>query len=135
MPTLFPPQDLAERYVCLNADGSAKATAGGQVFWLQADETLERYGRDWLVTEFLFEADWTNWEMHPEADEVVYVIDGSVDLILEFPIGTQTFAVRGRGYVVVPKGVWHTAKVHAPSRVLHITMGAGTQHRPVVDEA
>jgi mannose-6-phosphate isomerase-like protein (cupin superfamily) len=131
MSNLFAPKDLVQRYVSLTANGVAKPTAGGEAFWLQSHETLEQYGRDWLVTEYRFEGDWTNWEMHPEGDELVYVVDGSVDLILEFAAGTQTFAIRGQGYVVVPKGIWHTAKVLAPSRVLHITRGVGTQHRPV----
>ena len=36
----------------------------------------------------------------------------------------------GAGYVV-PRGVWHTARVRAPARVLHVTPGARTQHRPL----
>ena len=49
------------------------------------------------------------------------------------PGGEQLWSLPddGRGAVVVPKGVWHTAKVLAPSRMLFVTMGAGTQHRPV----
>ena len=35
------------------------------------------------------------------------------------------------GAVVVPRGVWHTARIRAPSRMLHITLGAGTETRPV----
>jgi len=37
--------------------------------------------------------------------------------------------VAGR-LLVVPKGVWHTAKVRNPARLLAITAGRGTQHRP-----
>ena len=34
-----------------------------------------------------------------------------------------------RGAVLVPRGAWHTANVHSPSVMLHVTMGSGTQHR------
>jgi hypothetical protein len=40
-------------------------------------------------------------------------------------------AIADRGAVVVPRGVWHTARVHAPSRMLHVTLGAGTETRAV----
>ena len=33
--------------------------------------------------------------------------------------------------LVIPKGVWHTAKVGEPARLLAITAGLGTEHRPV----
>ena len=32
--------------------------------------------------------------------------------------------------VVNPKGVWHTADVQEPGRVLYIKPGLGTEHRP-----
>jgi hypothetical protein len=32
-------------------------------------------------------------------------------------------------YVLVPRGIWHTVRVHTPSSVLFITPGEGTQHR------
>jgi hypothetical protein len=31
---------------------------------------------------------------------------------------------------IAPKGIWHIAKVATPSRMLFVTLGAGTQHRP-----
>ena len=76
------------------------------------------------------EGSWTNWEMHPKADEFVYLLSGSVELLLEQTSGVQSVALRGRGAVVVPKGIWHTAKVLASSRMLFVTMGAGTEQRP-----
>jgi len=68
--------------------------------------------------------------MHPNADEFVYLLSGSVELLLEQALGVKSVALQGRGAVVVPRGIWHTAKVLAPSRMLFVTMGAGTEHRP-----
>ena len=43
----------------------------------------------------------------------------------------KTVELREPGaFVVVPRGTWHTATVHAPSAGLFITAGEGTQHRP-----
>jgi mannose-6-phosphate isomerase-like protein (cupin superfamily) len=122
--------DPRQTYVHLAADGAATELPGGDAFWSQSDAELDRFGRGWLVAEFQFDADWPNWEMHPDADEFVYLLSGSADLLLEGPGGTETIALRERAAVLVPRGAWHTATVHAPSRMLHVTMGSGTQHRP-----
>lgn len=118
-------------YVHLAPEGTATELAGGAAFWSLPASEIERYGHGWLITEFEFASDWPNWEMHPNADEFVYLLSGSVDLLLELPEQTRTVPLRGSAAVVVPRGVWHTAKVHAPSRVLHVTLGSGTQHRPL----
>ncbi|HEY5800702.1 MAG TPA: cupin, partial [Burkholderiaceae bacterium] len=63
--------------------------------------------------------------------EVVYLLDGAITLILDDGKALREVLLEGRGAVVVRRGVWHTAKVHKPSRALHATLGAGTVHRPV----
>ena len=123
----FNPQ---ETYVHLSEDGSAQSLDGG-CFWQLPEAAAEPYGGGWLISEFAFTADWPTWEMHPEGDEFVYLLTGSVELQLERGDGVETIELDGSGAVLVPRGVWHTAKVRAPSRMLHVTRGAGTRHRPV----
>ncbi len=117
-------------YVHLAEDGVATQLPGGEAFWSMPEAEIDRYGSGWLVSEFEFAADWPNWEMHPNADEFVYLLSGSVEMYLEQPDGLHKVALVGSGAVVVPRGVWHTAKVNVPSRMLHVTRGAGTQLRP-----
>jgi mannose-6-phosphate isomerase-like protein (cupin superfamily) len=119
--------DPSETYVHLTSSGAAERLAGGERFWSQPD--LDRFGHGWLVSEFEFASDWSNWEMHPEAEEFVYLLSGAAVLLLELPGGLQEVPLSGRAAVVVPKGTWHTAKVIQPSRMLFVTMGHGTQHR------
>ena len=124
---LFDPQAT---YVHLGPEGNARRLPGGPSFWsLPESEMAALTG--WLVSEFEFAADWPTWEMHPNGDEFVYLLSGSADLLLEQPEGLTTLPLRGSGAVVVPRGVWHTAKVHVPSRMLHVTLGSGTETRPV----
>ena len=122
------PQDT---FVLLGLDGTATELPGGEAFWSLPGPELERHGRGWLVSEIAFAADWPNWERHPAADEFAYLLAGSIELVLELPEGPRTVAIQGRGAAVIPRGVWHTAKVHTPSRLLFITLGAGTDTRPV----
>ena len=117
-------------YVHLAEDGVATELPGGEEFWSMPQAEMERYGNGWLVSEFEFASDWPNWEMHPNADEFVYLLSGSVEMHLEQQDGLRKVALNGSGAVVVPRGVWHTAKVAAPSRMLHVTRGAGTLLRP-----
>ena len=120
------PQDT---YVHLAENGTATQMPGGDAFWSLPESEFERVAQGWLVAEFQFTEDWPNWEMHPNGDEYVYLLSGALELLLEQPDGVQRIALSGSGAVVIPRGVWHTAKVQAPSRMLHITRGEGTQHR------
>jgi mannose-6-phosphate isomerase-like protein (cupin superfamily) len=125
------PIDPVAEYVLLGSNGATAVVDGGEQFWSQRPAQLEKFGRGWLVSEYLCIEDWPRWEVHPEADELVYVLEGDVELLLGQRDGVQHVRVQGRGLVIVHRGVWHTVRVHAPSRLLHVTMGAGTRHRPV----
>lgn len=119
-----------QTYVHLAHDGKAEEISGER-FWQLPDAAMAQLGQGWVISEFAFTEDWPNWEMHPHGDEFVYLLAGAVDLQLERGSEVVTITLDGSGAVVVPRGVWHTAKVHAPSRMLHVTRGAGTEHRPV----
>lgn len=83
-----------------------------------------------LISLHTMSSDWDTWEMHPHGDEVVVCLSGQVTLHQQSDDETQT-AVLGPGQGVINKaGVWHTADINTESRVLFITAGAGTQHRP-----
>ena len=125
---LFDPQTT---YVHLADGGEASRLPGGTAFWSLPESEMGALANGWLVSEFEFTADWPTWEMHPNGDEFVYLLSGSVDLLIERPDGLLTLALRDTGAVVVPRGVWHTGKINAPSRMLHVTPGAGTETRPV----
>ncbi len=131
--------DPSENYLLLEADGAAIPLPGGRPFWEQlisgnpADPGIRRLmdseqGR--LVSAFNMEADWTNWEMHPAGDEILFMLEGEAKFLLELADGIQEIELVAGRLLVVPKGVWHTAKVRKRARLLAITAGRGTQHRP-----
>lgn len=123
------PIDPQQTYVHLAEDGSARSVPG-ESFWQLPPSELDAFGKGWLVSEFSFTQDWPSWEMHPHGDEFVYLLAGSVELLLERDSGVESIVLEGSGAVVVPRGVWHTAKVRASSRMLHVTRGEGTENRP-----
>src|SRR5215813_8738363 len=72
-----------------------------------------------------------NGEMHPDADEVLFLISGRVDVILEEGGAENVVEVAAGQAIVVPKGVWHRVVLREPSQLLHITPGPGGEWRPL----
>jgi oxalate decarboxylase/phosphoglucose isomerase-like protein (cupin superfamily) len=99
-------------------------------FWHTLDQRTELHdGR--LITLGQMASDWDHWEMHPAGDELVYLLSGAMEFILEMPGGEQVIPLRERQAIIVPRGVWHRARIHRAGDALFVTRGAGTQHRPV----
>lgn len=70
------------------------------------------------------------WEMHPDADEVLFMLTG--ELRVDYFDGVQggTVAVEaGRG-IVMPQGVWHRLVLCEPGLLLALTAPRGTESRP-----
>ena len=124
--------DLINTYVHLKDGADAVPVAVGDDFWATIDKRTELYsGR--LVTLFHIQStdEWVHWEMHPAGDEIVCLLSGAIDLILQEGEHERSLELRSRAAGIIPRGVWHRAIVHTPSDVLFITRGAGTQLRPI----
>ncbi|NOU02979.1 MAG: cupin domain-containing protein [Novosphingobium sp.] len=88
-----------------------------------------REGR--LVTTHRFTESWDSWEVHPEGDEVVLCLSGTISLLQELADGPPAQVTLGPGdYAINPPGVWHTADIADEASVLFITAGRETRHRP-----
>lgn len=124
-------ENFTENYASLDANGAIKTFEGGDKFWSLSGAELDKIGENWLITEFYFEEDWKSWEMHPHGEEIVYLLSGKIDLLLEKDGKVQKIELRGKGSVIIPRNTWHTAKVFAPSNMLVITHGKATEIRAV----
>lgn len=83
-----------------------------------------------LISCHTFSTDWGSWEVHPNGDEVVILLSGEVTFVLQSAGGDVPVHLDRQGqYVVVPQGVWHTARTEIETKLLFITPGEGTQHR------
>lgn len=127
------PFALSSTYVRIRPDASVEPLAVDETFWQRlVSGDLGSFHNEFLVSYHAFTEDWAQWEIHPNGDEIVCLLSGSVTLVLE-PEGGRHRAVdldeAGR-FVIVPRGTWHTASVHEPARMLFITAGEDTQHRP-----
>jgi len=67
-------------------------------------------------------------EMHPDGDEVLYLISGRVMVALETEPPQALEMVAGNG-LIVPRGVWHTVNILEPSQIVYVTPGPNNQFR------
>lgn len=122
--------DLSSTYVVLAENGDAIPIAVSDRFYEDLEQRFGDFKGKHLVSHYTFEKDWDSWEMHPAGDEFVCLLSGQVDFVLEQDGGEKLVSLNAPGaYVLVPRGIWHTAKVHCSSSVLFITPGEGTQCR------
>ncbi len=113
--------------------GRADMIPVSESFWQElADGAHPRLERGRLLSAFTFSEPWSVWERHPAGEELVMLLSGAATLVLEEPAGERTVSLSAVGsYVLVPMGVWHTARTTIPTTLLFLTPGAGTEHRPV----
>ena len=99
-------------------------------FWQKLEARTDLHGGR-LVSAYRFDADWKSWERHPAGDEIVVQLSGAMDFVVDDGRSERTVTLRGRAALVVPRGLWHTARVLEPSEAIFVTRGEGTEHRPL----
>jgi mannose-6-phosphate isomerase-like protein (cupin superfamily) len=71
-----------------------------------------------------------NGEMHPDGDELLYVISGRVRVTWDSDPGEELILSAGQG-CIVPKGEWHKVSVLEKTQMIHVTPGPNGDHRPL----
>ena len=69
-------------------------------------------------------------EMHPDGDEVLYLISGHARVVFELAEFEDVDLFPGQG-LVVPKGVWHRVDILEPCEIMYATPGPGGDYRPI----
>ena len=122
--------DLTATYIHLTDGSAATPMAGGMEFWRNIQQRTElAEGR--LIINSNQTTDWPHWEMHPAGDEVLFLVSGELELILELDGGERRIPLKAGEAFIVPRGIWHRALVRKPGQLVGITRGWGTEHRPI----
>ncbi len=112
---------------------------------LQADATVQllpfhdrgRTRADWIVGVRAFtdsaSVHGSHWERHPCGDEILTLLEGRLDVILEDTPEPRRLTLQAHQSCVVPRGCWHRLEVTVPGRLLFITPTADSEHRPHED--
>lgn len=126
--------ELASNYLRLKPDATVDVLPVDEQFWPNLmGGKLGDFANEFLVTRFDFAEDWPTWEVHPNGDEIVFLLSGQAEFHMESPAGETslvTLDVPGT-YVFVQQGYWHTAKIKQLASMLFITAGEGTLNKPL----
>ena len=125
MPQVF---DLSKTFVHLSDGGDAKAVKLTPMFW---GVSGKRYDRLAGIFEFGSAKDLHSsmQEMHPDADEVLFLVSGAIDVLSEELGVERTVALESGEAVIVPRGVWHRLVMRRPGKLLFINSRKGMQAR------
>jgi mannose-6-phosphate isomerase-like protein (cupin superfamily) len=124
------PFSLASTYVHLRPDESAVTMEGGDAFWAGIAQRTD-LDRGRLMGKSGQSKDWDHWERHPAGEEILTLLSGELELVLDRPAGEQRMVLKAGETFVMPRGIWHRGIVRQPGELMFITPGAGTEHRPV----
>ena len=72
------------------------------------------------------------WEMHPDTDELFYIIEGELEFTLLEDAGAEQYSASGGSVFVVPKGIWHRGSSPAGVKFMYLTPGE-TRHSDAED--
>ena len=125
--------DLERTYLFIDGQGGLAAEDVGPDFWARIGANPNAGGT--MISASEGRGDWARWEMHPAGAEVLVILAGAPVVWLEHLEGRlERVAARAGSTVVVPMGAWHRCECDQPYKILYITYGKGTTHRPVTEE-
>lgn len=121
------PYPLDEIRMIIGPDAAVTPKPVTETFYQELDHEFDGFAGHILIQTGEFAEAWPTWEVHPKGDELVYLLYGDVDFVLWVDGEEQALRVsQPGGIIVVPRNTWHTARPHAPTKLLFITPGEGT---------
>jgi mannose-6-phosphate isomerase-like protein (cupin superfamily) len=117
---------LDATYVQLTDDGGAVEIPVDADFWSRIDDRRELHAGRLLCAFDVGRGDGDHEEMHPAGDEILICVAGTIEIVFE----RETIALAAGDACVVPRGAWHRLRSARGGRLVSITPGAGTEHRP-----
>ena len=126
--------NLATERAIFTPSLEVKTKALSPTFYPEIEAEFNGFAGHVLISQHHFAEDWPTWEVHPAGDEFATLITGDITLVLWQD--QQEHALRlstPSDFVIIPKGVWHTARVQAPTNMLFVTPGEGTKNAAALE--
>jgi quercetin dioxygenase-like cupin family protein len=125
--------DLERTYLFIDGAGGLERQEVGPNFWAEIGDNPNAGAT--MISASEGNGDWAQWEMHPNGAEVLVILAGAPRIFLEHPDGRlERIEAHAGSTVIVPRGAWHRCECAEPYKILYITYGPGTTHRPVTDD-
>jgi len=127
---LIKPLQIASNFVVMSGNFDADTVNVTDTMYAELDDKYNGFAGHLLIASHGFDDDWPTWEVHPKGDEFVILMSGNVDMVLALDEGDTTVNMSEPGsFIIVPRGIWHTARVHEPTQMMFVTPGEGTDNR------
>lgn len=124
--------DILHTFVVIDPAQHATGVAVTPTVFADLDKNFNGFKGHELISAYTFDADWTSWERHPAGDEIVMLLAGQATFFVDIDGQHHSVVLEKPGtYVIVPQGLWHTAKTQVQTKMLFITPGEGTENRKV----
>ena len=124
------PHDLDKMRFIFGPAGQGVVKEASPTFYEELDQEFPDFRGHLLIQRFTFDEPWPTWEVHPEGDEFVYLLEGDTEFILRREGVSSSVRLNEPGsYVVVPQGAWHTARPYTTTTMLFVTPGEGTLNK------
>ena len=122
--------DLAQTFARLTSDGNIHAIPVTTAFWrgTGAAASGDRFVGivDFSSSEDLHSS---SQEVHPDGDELVVVLAGAIDVMIDDGTSESTIALDVGHAAVVRRGMWHRLVMRQPGRLLFINIRTSMQSR------
>jgi mannose-6-phosphate isomerase-like protein (cupin superfamily) len=120
--------ELDKTVVVLGPDLSATPFSVTPTLYEDLDAQFEGFRGRTLIGMHLFHGDWPTWERHPAGDEVVVLLSGAAEFVLDRGGRHESTPLGPGEFIIVPRNTWHTARISTPTAMLFVTPGEGTEN-------
>ena len=123
--------DLSTTFVHLSNGGDVEPVTLTPSFW--RDSTARGlYDRLVGALEFRSSEDLHSsiQEVHPESDELIFLVSGAIDVVLEESGAERAVTIEAGQAAIVPRGMWHRLVMRQPGKLLFINSRTGMESRP-----
>jgi mannose-6-phosphate isomerase-like protein (cupin superfamily) len=122
--------DLSATFIHLADGGAAEPVKATPALWSGSTKGT-RYDRLLGAFDFSSSRDLhaSMQEVHPLADEVLVLVSGAIDVVLEEADAERTIALEAGEAAIVPRGVWHRLVMRQPGRLVFINSRTNMQSR------
>ncbi|MFK8014926.1 MAG: cupin [Gammaproteobacteria bacterium] len=122
-------EQIEKTFTVIKPDMGMEAVPVGPTLYPDLDKNFDQFRGHHLVSTHVFKKDWGMWECHPAGDELVVLLTGSVTFVLREGTTDRSCALTAAGqFVIVPRGIWHTARTSTGATVMFVTPGEGTRN-------
>jgi mannose-6-phosphate isomerase-like protein (cupin superfamily) len=122
--------DLARAFARLTDDGNIDVEPVSTAFWrgMGAAASGDRFVG---IVDFASPADLHSsmQEVHPDGDELIVVLAGALDVVIDDGTGETSIALEAGRAAVVARGTWHRLVMREPGRLLFINIRTSMQSR------